>query len=547
MNETRIPDKLVQIPQEYKEKALQQGTLEQLDYKTYESMTYEQKSKELNKTAYVYLPYDYSEDKEYNIFYLMHGGWCNETTLLGTPGHETEFKNIIDHAIQDGKMEPFIIVCPTYNNESRQDSADYSLALILTDNYHNELVNDLIPAVEGKYNTYAEEISLEGIKASRDHRGFGGFSMGSVTTWRTFEYCLDYFRYFMPMSGNLTSDGSFMADIVKKSGYEWNDFFIIAASGTDDFAYSAFKQQIENMEAESSNTFRMADNEQDGNLSFRVEEGGTHNREYANQYTYNGFLWIWNHGSSVENENSNTVTVGTSTYRDFVVDNVLHSKEDGDIHYNLYVPESYDGTEAYAIYLTLPGYQGLYFQGVAQNIKTEEFGFEAQKYNDKMIVVAPQLDDWEDTSAKQTIALVEYFLENYNIDKDKVYASGYSGGGETLSLVMGMRPELFTAYLQGSSKWDGAYEPVVESRTPVYFAIGEDDEYYGSEPTKEAYQTLHDLYVKQGLSEEEIDKLLVLDVKTAEYFKSQGMTNQHGGGGALFPKDKKIMGWLFQQ
>lgn len=36
-----------------------------------------------------------------------------------------------------------------------------------------------------------------------------------------------------------------------------------------------------------------------------------------------------------------------------------------------------------------------------------------------------------------------------------MYAEGYSGGGETLSRVMGMRPELFTAYLQCSSQWDG--------------------------------------------------------------------------------------------
>jgi hypothetical protein len=27
--------------------------------------------------------------------------------------------------------------------------------------------------------------------ASRDHRGFGGFSMGSVATWRTFQFFVD--------------------------------------------------------------------------------------------------------------------------------------------------------------------------------------------------------------------------------------------------------------------------------------------------------------------------------------------------------------------
>ena len=62
----------------------------------------------------------------------------------------------------DGKIEPMIVVCPTYNNESEEDSADYSLALQLTENYHNELVNDLIPAVEGTYSTYAEELRWKG-------------------------------------------------------------------------------------------------------------------------------------------------------------------------------------------------------------------------------------------------------------------------------------------------------------------------------------------------------------------------------------------------
>ena len=38
-----------------------------------------------------------------------------------------------------------------------------------------------------------------------------------------------------------------MAKIVKDQDYSWSDFFIFAASGTDDFAYSAFKQQIEAM------------------------------------------------------------------------------------------------------------------------------------------------------------------------------------------------------------------------------------------------------------------------------------------------------------
>lgn len=241
------------------------------------------------------------------------------------------------------------------------------------------------------------------------------------------------------------------------------------------------------------------------------------------------------------------VTKGSQTYRGFVLDNVLHSKTQGDIHYNIYVPKDYDGKTPYALFMTLPGYQGLYFQGVGENLRTEEVGFTARKYNSKMIIAAPQLNDWNDTSAKQVIRLTKYLLSEYNINPSKVYAEGYSGGGETMSRVMGMEPDLFTAYLQGASQWDGSYEKVVKSRTPVYLVVGEHDEYYGSEPSKEAYQTLHDLYQKEGLSEKEIRKLLVLDVKDDNYFKKAGVDNQHGHGGSLFFKEDMIMKWLFDK
>ena len=288
-----LPDQLEQIPEEYFSESEQPGTLVELSYDTYESMTYEQESQVLHKRAIVYLPYGYSEDTSYNVFYLMHGGWSDETTYLGTPDQPNEFKNVLDHGISDGRIQPMIVVCPTYNNESGTDSSDYSLALTLTENYHNELINDLIPAVEGTYSSYAKDTTPEGIQASREHRAFCGFSMGSVATWRTFQYCLDYFRYFMPSSGNLTSDGEYMASMVRDSGHDWKDFFVFAASGTEDFAYSSFKNQIQAMADVSDGTFRYGNNEREANLYFLEQEGGTHSGEYAMEYFYNGLCWIW--------------------------------------------------------------------------------------------------------------------------------------------------------------------------------------------------------------------------------------------------------------
>lgn len=291
VNDRDIPEELAHIPAAYTEPAEQEGQLVRVDYDTWESFSYAEHTQKLTKTAWVYLPYGYEPSEKYNIFYYMHGGWSNETSTLGTSDNPSAFKYAVDHAIQDGLMRPMIIVCPTYNNTSSQDSANYGLALQLTDQYHHELVNELIPAVEGRYSTWAETTTPEGLRASRDHRGFGGFSMGSVTTWHTFQYCLDYFRYFMPMSGNM-GDGGWAAEVVRASDWTPDDFFIFTATGTDDFAGTAFTMQIESMATQYSDVFRLANRETEGNLSFRIREGGAHDGIAAMDYSFTGLCWF---------------------------------------------------------------------------------------------------------------------------------------------------------------------------------------------------------------------------------------------------------------
>lgn len=241
-------------------------------------------------------------------------------------------------------------------------------------------------------------------------------------------------------------------------------------------------------------------------------------------------------------EETAAMTAGTQVQRGFVNDNVLHAQM-GDIHFSSYIPESYDGTRLYALFITLPGWEGLYFQGVGANM-VEEFGTEAIRYNSEMIVLSPQLNDWGETSAEMTIALTEYFLEYYAVDPQRVYLHGMSGGGETGSLVLGMRPELYTAYLGTSSQWDGDLNALAAARTPVYLAIGAQDSYYGADSFRQAYETLKALYEAQGLTQEEIGRILVLDVREQEYFTQRGFRDQHAGGQA-FAHDEAVMGWLF--
>ena len=77
INTGRIPAVLEEIPEEYYSPAEHAGILNKLTYQTWESFSYDEHSQALTKEAWVYLPYGYSEDQQYNIFYLSHGGWSN--------------------------------------------------------------------------------------------------------------------------------------------------------------------------------------------------------------------------------------------------------------------------------------------------------------------------------------------------------------------------------------------------------------------------------------------------------------------------------------
>lgn len=245
------------------------------------------------------------------------------------------------------------------------------------------------------------------------------------------------------------------------------------------------------------------------------------------------------------------ITTASSVYaegavRDFALDNVLHHPERGDIHFNLHVPDSYDGSQLVPLYVALPGWEGLYFQGVGADLKWETMPFAARDYNPDMIIASAQLNDWGMTSAQDAVALTEYLMSAYNIDPNRVYLSGYSGGGETGSLVMELRPELYAAYLMMASQWDGELESLAKARTPVYMIIGEDDSYYGSESLKDAYARLHTSYKTNGLSDSEIDDILVLNVKDADWFAQRGISDQHGGGMA-FTEEPGLLEWFFSK
>ena len=218
--------------------------------------------------------------------------------------------------------------------------------------------------------------------------------------------------------------------------------------------------------------------------------------------------------------------------------------EEGDIHYSYYLPEGYGIGRECPLVVTMPGYDMMWFGEESSGSNLSWRGFLSwTELSEDMIVVSAQLTDWGEKSARQAIELTEYFLKNFSVDVDRVYAAGYSAGGETMSRAVSMRPDLYAAYLHGASQWDGEYLPRAENNVAVYIFMAEGDEYYGSQKARDAYNNLYKAYADIGRTEEQINELLMLQIPDNEYFNSRGIYNYHGGGNILF-EDETILNWI---
>ena len=185
---------------------------------------------DVKKTAYVYLPYGYSEEKEYNILYLMHGTGDDEKYWLKTNPYN---KTMLDNMIADGDIEPLIVVTPTfYVEDDCADDLDQ-----LTYSFAKELRNDLMPEIESSYSTYAKSADDKGFSKSRDHRAFAGLSRGAVTMYHSV-LCqsLDYFSWFGAFSGSRTDKTAFEDTIQTGDFAELPIHYLYVASGNLDFA-----------------------------------------------------------------------------------------------------------------------------------------------------------------------------------------------------------------------------------------------------------------------------------------------------------------------
>ena len=264
------------------------GTLQRLDYVG---------ANGVRKYAQVYLPFGYDTEPErrYDVLYLMHGGGGNPDTWLDS----CPIKNMLDFAIASGEAKPLIVVFPCfYGTERRRGGAvdaPFEHQCVLT--FQRELTENLLPAAEGAFRTWAEGTDPASLKRARDHRAFGGFSMGSVNTWYAFSLHFDYFSVFLPLSGDCwaldimggskdsAGTARMLRDSVLSRGFGPEDFRIYAATGTEDIACPNMTPQIEAMKA-LDDVFRFSADPGAGNFHFLLAEGMIHSYHDVCRYFY---------------------------------------------------------------------------------------------------------------------------------------------------------------------------------------------------------------------------------------------------------------------
>lgn len=220
------------VPQQFDSAECDQpGTVEEIVYQT---KAYGTDSRDVEKSALVYLPYGYDESKPYNILYLMHGTGDDQYYWLRTYEYN---KVMLDNLIASGNIEPLIVVTPTFyvEDDFKEEGLDP-----LTFSFKEELRNDLMPLVESRYSTYAESCDGAGFTASRDHRAFAGLSRGAVTTCHS-AFCgsLDYFSWFGMFSAFRTTEDYLRETIQSEEFADYSINYLYMTSGNFDFALPA--------------------------------------------------------------------------------------------------------------------------------------------------------------------------------------------------------------------------------------------------------------------------------------------------------------------
>ena len=117
------------------------------------------------KTLNIYVPYGYTNEKEYPVFYFKMGTNNTAAQFWTYPGYTSHFEYVIDNLIERKEIQPCIVVSIQGNPPNKS--------------WLPENAYGLVCYVEGKYRSYAKGDAAKIIE-SAPYRAVGGWSLGAI-------------------------------------------------------------------------------------------------------------------------------------------------------------------------------------------------------------------------------------------------------------------------------------------------------------------------------------------------------------------------------
>ena len=154
------------------------------------------------------------------------------------------------------------------------------------------------------------------------------------------------------------------------------------------------------------------------------------------------------------------------------------------LQYYLYIPENYDETQSYPLLQFIPdssvvgkGTDAVLTQGWGGLIWASE---EEQSKHPCFVVVPVFTDTVVDDNFNHSeqieaaVHFIQYLLQTYSIDSDRLYTTGQSMGGMTSFYLNITYPDLFAASLFVGSQWDNSKLNVLEDKSFFYIVSAGD-------------------------------------------------------------------------
>ncbi len=216
----------------------------------------------------VYTPAGYDPDTPYNVVIVSPGAghdaqyWLERTNLFGSVIGRIEGRELLDRLIEQGLIEPVIVVAVEYYHHGHPDEIAVP--------YGKDLRERVLPFLAEHYATYAS-IGEDGkFIAAPEHFAYVGASFGAMIGWHLLPHNTDLFGYWGLLSGAFTDDEEMAAWINAGVSEEHPILWLYAGDGEKAHGWQPYLHRVEALDE------LCACLETDKNLSFVAVKDTAH-------------------------------------------------------------------------------------------------------------------------------------------------------------------------------------------------------------------------------------------------------------------------------